>query len=269
METLDLHRWGILAAALLVAAGAGASEGKKATGGVAEAVHSLLEADEADDEEQLFLQLAARHYAPDPDALRRGLAGLKGDEQDLPAALYVAERAGLRLEDVAALRSRGHAWGEILEKTGIGADPLFAGIDEGSGPAHREAREKARRGGPGRLSDEEILALVAIQVGQRVTGASPEVLWQGRAIEDIFDIVAQERRRGRGEGRGRAEDALDEPRGGPKKGRAERREGGPGAEKITICHVPPGNPDARHTIRIGAPAWEAHRRHGDTHGPCR
>lgn len=39
--------------------------------------------------------------------------------------------------------------------------------------------------------------------------------------------------------------------------------------KRTICHVPPGNPSARHTITIGEAAWAAHRNHGDARGPCR
>jgi hypothetical protein len=38
---------------------------------------------------------------------------------------------------------------------------------------------------------------------------------------------------------------------------------------MTICHIPPGNPAARHTLRIGAPAWPAHQGHGDTCGPCK
>ena len=39
-------------------------------------------------------------------------------------------------------------------------------------------------------------------------------------------------------------------------------------DKITICHRPPGNPDAAHTITIGRAALEEHLRHGDTIGPC-
>jgi hypothetical protein len=42
---------------------------------------------------------------------------------------------------------------------------------------------------------------------------------------------------------------------------------GPGAT-ITICHVPPGNPGAAHTLVIGAPAWPAHYGHGDYRGAC-
>lgn len=40
--------------------------------------------------------------------------------------------------------------------------------------------------------------------------------------------------------------------------------GGP----VTLCHYPPGNPAAAHTITVGAPAVWAHLGHGDTLGPC-
>jgi hypothetical protein len=36
----------------------------------------------------------------------------------------------------------------------------------------------------------------------------------------------------------------------------------------TLCHIPPGNPNAAHTIQVGLPAVEAHLAHGDTEGPC-
>ncbi|CAN5842537.1 hypothetical protein BH20GEM1_BH20GEM1_22790 [soil metagenome] len=37
---------------------------------------------------------------------------------------------------------------------------------------------------------------------------------------------------------------------------------------VTLCHVPPGNPDAAHTVDVGAPAVPAHLAHGDTEGAC-
>jgi hypothetical protein len=43
---------------------------------------------------------------------------------------------------------------------------------------------------------------------------------------------------------------------------------GYGAVKVTLCHVPPGNPGNAHTITVGAPAVAAHLAHGDTLGPC-
>lgn len=37
---------------------------------------------------------------------------------------------------------------------------------------------------------------------------------------------------------------------------------------VTLCHVPPGNPDAAHTVDVGAPSLPAHLAHGDTEGAC-
>jgi hypothetical protein len=40
------------------------------------------------------------------------------------------------------------------------------------------------------------------------------------------------------------------------------------SDRITICHIPPGNPSERHTITIGSSALAAHLDHGDTVGAC-
>jgi|GEM_PF-1379856 len=41
-----------------------------------------------------------------------------------------------------------------------------------------------------------------------------------------------------------------------------------GIHKVTICHIPPGNPSNAHTINVGEPAVEAHLDHGDYLGVC-
>lgn len=38
--------------------------------------------------------------------------------------------------------------------------------------------------------------------------------------------------------------------------------------KVTICHVPPGNPENAHSITINVNALDAHLAHGDTIGDC-
>ena len=38
--------------------------------------------------------------------------------------------------------------------------------------------------------------------------------------------------------------------------------------KVTICHIPPGNPANAHTIRVSHNAVRAHLKHGDKLGPC-
>ena len=44
---------------------------------------------------------------------------------------------------------------------------------------------------------------------------------------------------------------------------------GESGSKVLVCHIPPGNPDARHTICIGNPAVDHHiAHHGDYLGDC-
>ena len=43
---------------------------------------------------------------------------------------------------------------------------------------------------------------------------------------------------------------------------------GQGTTKVTICHIPPGNPANAHSITVGAPAVRAHLAHGDSVGAC-
>ncbi len=39
-------------------------------------------------------------------------------------------------------------------------------------------------------------------------------------------------------------------------------------DKTLLCHVPPGQPDDRHTICVGASAVSSHQAHGDALGSC-
>lgn len=38
--------------------------------------------------------------------------------------------------------------------------------------------------------------------------------------------------------------------------------------KTAVCHIPPGNPAAKHTILVGSSSVAAHTKHGDTVGAC-
>lgn len=45
--------------------------------------------------------------------------------------------------------------------------------------------------------------------------------------------------------------------------------GAGGVPKVTICHIPPGNPDNAHEITVGLPAVVMHvLLHGDLIGSC-
>lgn len=43
---------------------------------------------------------------------------------------------------------------------------------------------------------------------------------------------------------------------------------GDDTDRVTLCHIPPGNPANAHTITVGQPAVKAHLKHGDTLGAC-
>ncbi len=43
----------------------------------------------------------------------------------------------------------------------------------------------------------------------------------------------------------------------------------PAQAKVTICHIPPGNPANAHEITVGESAVAHHIAHGDTIGKCR
>jgi hypothetical protein len=41
-----------------------------------------------------------------------------------------------------------------------------------------------------------------------------------------------------------------------------------GEQKVTICHIPPGNTGNPQNITISPAAWPAHQAHGDSSHPC-
>ncbi|MDB5048827.1 MAG: putative lipoprotein [Fibrobacteres bacterium] len=51
-------------------------------------------------------------------------------------------------------------------------------------------------------------------------------------------------------------------------GAGSKTGGGGGVAKVTICHIPPGNPANAHSITVGSPAVPAHLAHGDYIGAC-
>lgn len=62
---------------------------------------------------------------------------------------------------------------------------------------------------------------------------------------------------------------LDRVQGDDGSGFEDVVEGAEEAEAlVTVCHVPPGNPDAAHTVDVGAPSVPAHLAHGDAEGAC-
>lgn len=79
--------------------------------------------------------------------------------------------------------------------------------------------------------------------------------------------------KGKGKNKNHKEQKADDRRGGHGDHDRDRdgdrdRDRRDGDDKITICHIPPGNPSNRKTITVGESAWAAHSGHGDHRGAC-
>jgi hypothetical protein len=71
--------------------------------------------------------------------------------------------------------------------------------------------------------------------------------------------------------KGKSEQRADDRRGDDDRDHRDGdRDHGDGDRdgKMTICHIPPGNRSARHTISVSESAWAAHQGHGDHRGAC-
>lgn len=70
---------------------------------------------------------------------------------------------------------------------------------------------------------------------------------------------------------GRCEDVVIDPPKHPCADGSSRKKGiAPdlSGHKAKVCHIPPGNPENRHTIEVGIAAVKAHLAHGDSLGAC-
>ena len=75
----------------------------------------------------------------------------------------------------------------------------------------------------------------------------------------------KDKNKGKDKDKGRVERSDD--RGSRDRDDRDNRHGGKD-DKMTICHIPPGNTSNRHTITVSESAWEAHSAHGDHRGAC-
>jgi hypothetical protein len=84
----------------------------------------------------------------------------------------------------------------------------------------------------------------------------------------VVDPESVEDHLGHGDYEGECE-VPDDPGDDPGEGDEQEEENDEGeGEKVTICHVPPGNPDNARTIEVDPESVEDHLAHGDYEGEC-
>jgi hypothetical protein len=115
-----------------------------------------------------YFQAAASHFGV-PAAEVGILAEWGLDPGEIPVVLFLARRAGVSTDALAALRRSGRSWADLASQYNVHAGHLHVTLDEGIplGPLTRAYGEYRARGSAGwpaiRLEDSEVVLLVNLR----------------------------------------------------------------------------------------------------------
>jgi len=119
------------------------------------------------------------------------------------------------------------------------------------------------------LSGKQVVILSPTNVN--ATFIAPEVSSSGEILEFSLAVVDNSSGTDTDDVRITVNE-IDDGSGGGGSGNDPPVDDGPdekdGKNKVTICHIPPGNPENAHLITVGEPAVLAHIAHGDTLEEC-
>ena len=120
------------------------------------------------------------------------------DEDEIPVALFIAERSGVSTEALVALRRSGQSWAELAARYGVSAAVLHVPIPEQSSAGEISALYQQYRTTPEsgwstiQLESAEIVALVNVRILAQTLGISPaEVLSQSEAIDSFVKLFGE------------------------------------------------------------------------------
>ena len=139
--------------------------------GAATSFDFLFNLSHVSSDNQYFLNLAVGNSSVPRPVLEPVLPRLPMVEQDLLVVLYLAAESGRPVDFVVSLRARPMPWSVVFGRCGVPLERLYVLMDRDPGPPyghawgywkkHRHAR---------RLSDPEIVGLVNLHWGHRITG---------------------------------------------------------------------------------------------------
>ena len=152
------------------------------------------------DDDQFLLHLAVGNSGYSRQQIEPVLPRMRHPEEDLPVALFLAAESGRSLELIVDLRGQGLSWTMIFSRVGVSYEPLFVGIDRDPGPPYGKAWGHWRKSPRDcSLSDKEIVGLVSVQTGRRVTGLSAYDLARGQGSgKSVATMVADKKGRPKG-----------------------------------------------------------------------
>ena len=120
------------------------------------------------------------------------------DEDEIPVALFIAERSGVSTEALVALRRSGQSWAELAARYGVSAAVLHVPIPEQNSAGKISALYQQYRSTPEsewatiQLESAEIVALVNVRILAQTLGISPaEVLSQSEAIDSFVKLFGE------------------------------------------------------------------------------
>ena len=106
------------------------------------------------------------------------------EPEEIPVALYVADRGGISPEAVVALHRSGMAWTAVSRRYGLDAGSFYVRFEGDAGSLSR-IYEAYRSGPPAQWSgidirDDEVVALVNLRILSAVLGVAPLTVLQAR-----------------------------------------------------------------------------------------
>ena len=120
------------------------------------------------------------------------------DEDEIPVALFIAERTGVSAEALVALRRSGRSWAELAARYGVSADALHVPIPEQSSAGEIATLYQQYRSTPEsgwadiQLKSAEIVALINVRLLAQTLGVSPaEVRAQSEVAESCVKLCGE------------------------------------------------------------------------------
>jgi hypothetical protein len=134
-------------------------------------VEFLFSSSSVTNDNQFFLHLAVGNYGYPRTVIEPVLPRLHHVEEDLPVVLFLAKASKRPVDFIVGLRSESLSWSVIFTRVGVPYDVLFVGIDRDPGPPYGNAWGYWKKNPKKlKLSDDDIVGLVNVQIGHRVTG---------------------------------------------------------------------------------------------------
>lgn len=128
-----------------------------------------------------YLRAVAEHYHVSIDEIRI-LREWNITAQEVPVVLFIARRAGVSPDALAALHGPGTSWMELASRYNIDSADLYVRLADGAEGTRLErayqafAARSRREWSAVRLRDAEVVALVNLRFISSVVGESPDLV---------------------------------------------------------------------------------------------